>query len=399
MIPFFQQVLHLPRLLVLILFTGLPASLLMGLPSNAHADVVKPALVEISVYSEGHSRTEIRASIEALLTGINGRFKNTKDAPNADEYDRLRKMSSAQLKAAFLPFHKLLLEQVELRFNGQRAAQQIESISIPAPGYTKVPRISVIVLRGEVPRAAQNVRWYYPLAFGDNAVRVRQVNQSSKQWHWSPHQWIREDKPSQRFSLSEIYAKRPLHEIILSYIEIGFQHIVPMGLDHILFILGIFLLSARIKPLLWQVTMFTIAHTLTLGLSMLGYIELAPRIVEPLIALSIAYVGVENLWARELHRSRMVLVFGFGLLHGLGFAGALSDFGMPSHAFIPALISFNVGVELGQIAILSIAFLLVGAAFSKRDWYRTRITIPASIGIAVTGLYWAVDRLEWLDSA
>jgi hypothetical protein len=129
---------------------------------------------------------------------------------------------------------------------------------------------------------------------------------------------------------------------------------------------------------------------------MLGYIELAPRIVEPLIALSIAYVGIENLWARKLHRSRMVLVFGFGLLHGLGFAGALSDFGMPSHAFIPALISFNVGVELGQIAILSIAFLLVGAAFSKRDWYRSRITIPASIGIAVTGLYWAMDRLEWL---
>lgn len=366
-------------------------------PGPARADLVKPALVEISVFSEGQFRVEIRASVEALLTGINGRYRNTKEAPNAAEYDRLRKMSSADLHEAFEPFKQRLLDSVELKFNGERAQLHLQSVDIPPTGYTKVPRISLIVLTGEVPASAQKLTWYYPLAFGDNAVRVRQVNQAKKQWHWSPHQWIRTDTASEPFSLSEVYAKRPIAEIVLSYIVIGFEHIIPMGTDHILFILGVFLLSARLKPLLTQVTMFTLAHTLTLGLATSGYIELSPRIVEPLIALSIAYVGVENIWTRKLHRSRIALVFAFGLLHGLGFAGALADFGMPPHAFFPALISFNVGVELGQLCVLLVATVLVAWPFSHKPWYHQRVIVPASLMIGVTGLYWAIDRLEWLS--
>ena len=153
-------------------------------------------------------------------------------------------------------------------------------------------------------------------------------------------------------------------EVIVSYITIGFEHIVPKGLDHILFILGLFLLSTHLKPLLWQVTMFTVAHTITLALSMNNIIELPANAVEPLIALSIAYVGVENILARSLHRSRLFLVFLFGLLHGLGFAGVLSDFGMPSDDFALALISFNIGVEFGQLAVILIAFILL------RPWFK-----------------------------
>jgi hypothetical protein len=147
------------------------------------------------------------------------------------------------------------------------------------------------------------------------------------------------------------------------------------------------------KPLLWQVTMFTVAHTLTLALSMKGYINLPSNIVEPLIALSIAYVGIENIFAHSLHKSRLVLVFLFGLLHGMGFAGVLAEFGMPPNAFATALISFNVGVELGQIAVIIMMYLLVGLWFRVKPWYHQRITVPASLVISVIGLYWTWDRI------
>jgi hydrogenase/urease accessory protein HupE len=182
-------------------------------------------------------------------------------------------------------------------------------------------------------------------------------------------------------------------EVVLSYTFIGFEHIVPKGTDHILFILGIFLLSTRMKPLLWQVTMFTVAHTLTLALSMKGLINLPSSIVEPLIALSIAYVGIENIFAHSLHKSRLVLVFLFGLLHGMGFAGVLAEFGMPPNAFATALISFNIGVELGQIAVIMVAYLAVGLWFRSKPWYHQFVTIPCSLIISAIGLYWTWDRI------
>lgn len=361
---------------------------------SLRADVVKPALVEISVFSDGRFEIELRASIEALLTGINGRYRNTQDAPNAAEYDALRVLDPASLAAAFEPFKPRLAREIKLRFDGNEAALSLAGVDIPARGYTKVPRISVIKLVGVIPRNARSLTWYYPLAFGDSAVRVRQVDEATQQYHWSEHQWIREDVPSEPYSLTEIYAKRPFLDVVWSYVSVGFDHIVPRGMDHILFILGIFLLSTRMKPLLWQVTMFTIAHTITLGLATAGYVDLPPRIVEPLIALSIAYVGLENVWAKSLHRSRLFLVFGFGLLHGLGFAGMLRDFGMPDDAFLTALISFNIGVEAGQLAIIGAAFLAVGRWFNGHRLYRPLVIIPGSLLIGLTGLKWTLERVQ-----
>ena len=142
--------------------------------------------------------------------------------------------------------------------------------------------------------------------------------------------------------------------------------------------------------------MFTIAHTITLGLSINGVIELPARIVEPLIALSIAYVGVENIFARKLRKSRLLLVFVFGLLHGLGFAGVLSDFGMPKDAFASALISFNIGVELGQLVVVTLAWFGVAIWFKSSAQYRQVVVVPASFLIAMVGVYWIFDRLELL---
>ena len=362
--------------------------------STAFADVVKPALVEINVNSERLVNIEVRASIEALLTGINAKYKNTKDAPNAAEYDEFRKMPASELKQAFSSFKEPFLRSISLETSHQPVVLQIESVKIPPTGYTKVPRISVIQLSGVLPKNAHHLQWYYPAKFGDNAVRVRQVDEANNKWHWSQWQWLRNDKASDLFPLTEIVARQSTLDVIISYIEIGFEHIVPKGTDHILFILGLFLLSTHIRPLLWQVTMFTMAHTITLGLAMHNIIELPASVVEPLIALSIAYVGVENIYAKTLHKSRLVLVFLFGLLHGLGFAGVLSDFGMPKGDFAEALISFNVGVELGQLAVISIAFVLLRIWFQDQKKYRKFIVVPGSLFISVVGSYWFLERLE-----
>jgi len=360
---------------------------------SAVADVVKPALVEISVNTNGTYRIEVRASIEALLTGINARYKNTRDAPNAQEYDEYRVMDATNLATAFKPFEPEFTRQVELTFDNEHVSLTVTRVEIPEPGYPKVPRISVIYLEGKVDRSVASITWYYPARFGDNAVRVRQIDAGNEKWHWSEWQWLRKDEHSEPFSLTEVFTRQPVFRVIKTYIVLGFEHILPKGLDHILFILGIFLLSVHLRPLLWQVTMFTVAHTLTLGLSMAGMISLPANIVEPLIALSIAYIGIENITAHSLHKSRLVIVFCFGLLHGMGFASVLSDFGMPADAFLTALVSFNVGVELGQVTVILLAFLAVGLWFRNKSWYRSVIVIPFSLAIAVTGLYWTWDRI------
>jgi len=361
--------------------------------TSAYADVVKPALIEVSVYSTGDVEVSIRASIEALLTGINAEYKNTQDAPNAAEYDQYRVLEPSQLMAVFDSFQQEMLSQVELKGDDKKIELSIASVNIPEPGYTKVPRISVIILKGEVEKNTKALQWYYPASFGDNAVRVRQVDLANEKWHWSEWQWLRRDEPSNAFSLEAVFTKAPVTETIWSYMVVGFEHIVPKGADHILFILGLFLFSIRMRPLLWQVTMFTVAHTITLGLSMNGILSLPSVIVEPLIALSIAYVGIENIYSKRLHNSRLVLVFMFGLLHGLGFAGVLSDFGMPDEDFAIALISFNVGVEFGQLAVISLAFFAVGFWFRLSEWYRKRVIIPGSLAISIVGMFWTIDRL------
>lgn len=179
--------------------------------------------------------------------------------------------------------------------------------------------------------------------------------------------------------------------IVLRFIGWGFLHILPRGLDHILFVLGLYLLNARLKPLLWQVTAFTVAHSITLALAMLGAVHLPSTLVEPLIAASIVFIAVENLFTSDLKPWRPFVVFGFGLIHGLGFASVIADAGLPRHELVTGLVSFNVGVELGQLCIIAAAVLLFGP-FRERPWYRHRIAIPASVLIAIVALIWTIER-------
>lgn len=175
------------------------------------------------------------------------------------------------------------------------------------------------------------------------------------------------------------------------YLWLGFLHILPLGVDHILFVLGLYLLGSGWRALAAQIGTFTIAHTTTLGLAAAGIVRVSPAIVEPLIALSIAFVALENIFRPRIGAGRLLTVFAFGLLHGLGFAGALSELELPRDQFFTALLAFNFGVDFGQLAVLALAFLSLGW-FRQKTWYRPAVAIPACALIAATGLYWTVER-------
>ena len=181
-------------------------------------------------------------------------------------------------------------------------------------------------------------------------------------------------------------------DVALVYLKLGFTHIIPLGIDHILFVLSLFFLNPKLKVVIWQATAFTVAHSITLGLAMYGLISPPTYIIEPVIALSIMFVAIENIISDELKPSRILIVFGFGLIHGMGFASVLTDLGLQKNQFLTSLLTFNLGVELGQIAVILLSWFLIGKWFHKKNWYRKRIVIPISAVIAVIALYWTIER-------
>ena len=248
--------------------------------------------------------------------------------------------------------------------------------------------VATIRLTGQIPSGAGQLTWSYGWTFASYALTLRSAADENP-----ATQWLEGGQSSAPFGLTS--PAPAVHRLSTAwrYLVLGFTHLVPGGLDHVLFVLGIYLLSGRARSVLWQVSAFTVAHSITLGLSMYGIVAVSPRIVEPLIALSIAYVAIENIFLSELKSWRVALVFAFGLLHGMGFAGALKELGLPRSEFVTALVTFNVGVEAGQLAVIGTAFALVGWSCGSRAWYRSRIVVPASLLIACTAVYWTLQRL------
>src|SRR5712692_2870573 len=267
----------------------------------------------------------------------------------------------------------------------------------PAIAYSVSPGIdaasaavATIRLTGQIPPDARHFTWTYAWTFASYAMTVRSAVSENP-----ATEWLEGGQRSAPFALTSPAPPVDRLGTAWRYLTLGFTHIVPKGLDHMLFVLGIYLLSGRARSVLWQVSAFTAAHSITLGLSLYGVVALSSKIVEPLIAVSIAYVAIENIFLSELKRRRIALVFAFGLLHGMGFAGALKDLGLPRSEFLTALLTFNVGVEAGQLAVIGAAFLFVGWHCANRTWYRSRIVVPASAAIAVTAVYWTIERLSF----
>lgn len=175
------------------------------------------------------------------------------------------------------------------------------------------------------------------------------------------------------------------------FVRLGFVHVLPDGFDHILFVVGLYLLSRSVRPLLWQITTFTLAHSVTLALATLGFIHAPRYIVEPIIALSIAAVALENIFHPRYTPWRLLIIFTFGLVHGLGFASALGQ-NLPKSAIVVGLLGFNVGVEGAQLAVIFLALVLTGWVRDATH-YRRWIVLPGSALIAAIGLWWAAQRV------
>lgn len=280
-------------------------------------------------------------------------------------------------------------QRAVVSFDGTRV-QPALSWSVATAAAPGASPIATLRLTGDVPAAASALTWKYSWTFTAYAFTDRRNPEAATT------EWLEGDRGSSPLSLDVAPRDQPRMVLLGRYIVLGFTHILPKGLDHVLFVLGIFLLSRRVRPILLQVTAFTVAHSITLALSIYGLVSLPASIVEPAIALSIAYIAIENVVMKDLRPWRYALVFAFGLLHGLGFAGVLKDVGLPSSDFLTALFGFNVGVELGQLTVIAGAFVLVGFWFRDRTWYRARVVVPASVMIACAGLYWTFERLNFI---
>ncbi len=356
-------------------------------PGKVRAHEIRPAVVTVTVGADQRYEIDLRVNLEALIAEIGSQHNDTDRSPSAKHYNELRALPADELSARFTAFAPKWLQGVDLRFDDNPVKLRISSIAIPPPGDLALARITTVRLTGQIPARAKSLRWSYAAQFGNNVLRVRRPGDDKP-----ITSWLQDGTPSERIPLSG-KTVQTTWDVLRDYAVIGYLHIIPRGLDHILFVLGLYLLSSRLGPLLWQVTAFTIAHSITLALGLYGIVQISPAIVEPLIALSIVYVAVENIMTSRLSPWRVVIVFGFGLLHGLGFAGILREIGLSQPDFVLGLIGFNVGVEFGQLSVIALAWLAFGFWFGNRSWYRWRIVLPASAAIAAVGAYWSVERL------
>lgn len=180
---------------------------------------------------------------------------------------------------------------------------------------------------------------------------------------------------------------------IFEFLKEGFLHVLPLGFDHILFITSLFFLNSNLKSVVIQCSVFTLAHSITLFLSVYQIILPNSTIVEPLIALSIVFTSLENIFRNEISQWRLLLIFLFGLIHGMGFATALQDLGIAKNNFIASLLSFNVGVEIAQLFIILILYFGIAYWCKNKAWYKTKIVYAISSLIACIALYWSIDRI------
>lgn len=369
-------------------FRLLPGFLLClcALPLAAHE--IRPAVVDVHLQADGNFQLALQVNMEAILAGVSPAHSDTSESPNAESYDRLRALPAGKLEERIRAFWPQYRDGLRLDFDGVRSAPDLAALDVPEPGDLARARLTTLRLTGRIPPGAKTLRWSYASQYGGSVLRLHRAGASD-----IIAAWIREGEASATYPLAGEVAGATRTAVFGQYLVLGFTHILPKGLDHMLFVLGLFLLGTQLAPLLWQVTAFTLAHSITLALSMYGVIALSPAVVEPLIAASIVAVAVENLLTARLHAWRVFVVFGFGLLHGLGFAGVLTGIGLPRGEFVTGLIAFNVGVEGGQLAVIALAFLAVGYRFRHRPWYRARVVLPLSALIALTGAYWMVERL------
>ncbi|MFO0829508.1 MAG: HupE/UreJ family protein [Phycisphaerales bacterium] len=364
-----------------------------ALTTGASAHPPQAAIAQVKIARDG--RIEIVLQHDALAFAL----VETPTRVSDDAMLALLDGADAEIDEAFADARERLLDQLKVRADGRDVALAIDEAPSRAalddwkrrtPGR-RLPVILRFTLHGQLPPAPAQLELEFPVLLDQVVVSFEPPGEEALVVPMDV------GKPSPPFALhldGGEPPEPPLSELEVAsrYARWGFEHIIPEGIDHCLFVLGLFLLAPRVKTALWQITAFTVAHTITLTLTSLHIIGLPSSVVEPTIAASIAFIGIENLCTTTVRPWRIGVAFVFGLVHGMGVATAFNEKGFAAGHLVSSLAAFTVGVEAGHLAVLGAAFLAL-AWCRDRPWFRRRVTVPCSVIIAAVGLFWMVQRI------
>ena len=352
---------------------------------------IRPSIADYKI-EENILYFDIRLNAELILSGIDAsNITDTNSSPLSATYDDLRSLTRENLKILLIESWDDIQSKINLNINEVSTKFELVDINIEANRDFEISRDSILYLKYELDEDDEFLTFKWSEKYGP--IIIREINELKKEDDLYTEYLQAGLQTDKIFIRSE--NTQSIFKSIINYFILGIQHIIPKGLDHILFIVGLFFFSVTLRPLLIQVTMFTIAHSITLIFVSVSYINVNPLIVEPIIALSIAYVGIENIFKEYVKEYlRYIIIFFFGLLHGLGFALVLSDIGYQSSKLILNLISFNLGIEAAQIFIILSLYVLLGIKFSNKKYYRYIFQVPVSFFIALIGIYWFFERIN-----
>ena len=387
---------YLPKHYRKLLPLALGITLLCNSLNPALGHEVQPSIATIK-FKDNQVMLEIAFNAELFLAGIDSsNLQDTDELENDEKYTYFRKMNAAKLVPELFKSQERLLDAITLTAGINQLEVFIDTITVQEAINPELARTTILNLNADLPESTNYIKFSWDRKFGPLIIRQEAPKSKSDVGLYSA--WLEPGSESGRIFLNYEQTENKLtnFKIVKDYILIGIQHIVPKGQDHILFIVGLFFFSSQFRSLLIQISVFTLAHSITLILGSLALIKVSNSIVEPLIALSIAWIGFENIFRPKIAISRITTIFFFGLLHGLGFASVLDSIGLSDTSFIFSLIGFNIGVEFGQIFILillTISFSVVGSP----AWYISKLRIPISGCIIAIGFYWFFQRLNVLS--
>ena len=348
--------------------------LLSGSATRAHPLATTTVLLVAT--QDGQLNLTIAADADALIAKLETLADKPVSAAVGSPVSAARS-TAAERRARLETLSSALVDGIEARINESPLVWRLRDVLVDDTAQTEMH------FTATMPAGSRTLTWRSTLASGSYPVAVRSLEGQEV------ITWLQGRQASEPIRLDSARAPGGFIDTLV----MGFTHIVPAGLDHILFVLGLFLLSRRPREVLLQVTAFTVAHSITLGLSLYGLVSVPPSIVEPMIALSVAYVGIENLVTSQLHPWRVAVVFAFGLLHGMGFAEALAGLHLSTSRFLTTLVSFNLGVEAGQLAVIAAAATVLAVVTRVRATARVPTTRFASAAIGLAGAIWTIQRL------
>ena len=357
--------------------------------NHLSAHEIKPAIVEFNKV-KNQINIVLKFNAEAFLANIDASvYKETINFSNSIKYSELRLLPGKILKEKVFESRDQIINSIFIKTSKKQLNLKLVEIDVLEEKNIEKVRFTKVYLKTdnkfiETPITFSAKKIFGPLIF-------KNFSNIDKNTDKPQSQWLKPGNPTSELGILQVKTNTTNFSIL--GIWNGILQIILYGFDHILFILGLFFFSHKLKPLLIQVTTFTIAHSITLIFGGLGYITISPLIIEVIIAASIIWVGFENLFRKSMKVSRIGVIFTFGLIHGLGFANMFKLKGLEGTEYYLNLLSFNIGIELGQLITLLPLIILI-PLFNRLSWYRILIAMPASIIIALFGVEMFIDRIS-----